>query len=406
MNPIPAAVLGSGPAAWSLAAALTVRGVDVVLIAPDPDARWPQTYGMWTYQWTAALAEMSGISEPFANTWDSVAVIGDREHSVGHSYGVLDNERVRLGFRRAAEATGRASVRVGTAVEIREAGETCTVTLAGGGSLQAMVVFDGTGAGSMFIEREAAPSAKHPVLQTAFGLKVRARNIPFSEETCVLMDWRGPNRVDASFLYALPFGGRRWLFEETSLARHGGLDPIELEKRLRGRLDELGVVIESEDGTESVSFPMDIPIPRHGQRVVPIGAAAALVHPATGYSIAASLRTALTLSAVVADSGSLNGREITEQCWRVLWSTDRRKARRLETYGLERMLTMDQKDTRLFFDTFFNLDPKQTAVYLRGDAGAAELSGVMWALFRKAPVRLQRRLATGNPLMLARSLLR
>ncbi len=405
MNPIPAVVLGSGPAAWSLTAALTGHGVDAVVVAPDPDAGWHQTYGMWTYQWTTAMAEVSGVSDPFATRWDSVAVVGDREHSVGRPYGVLDNERVRLGFRRAAEATGHVAVRVGTAVAIRDAGETCAVTLADGETLEARLVFDGTGSGSAFVARETASVPTPPVLQTAYGLKVRARSTPFKEDTCVLMDWRGPNRGDASFLYALSFGGGRWLFEETSLARRGGLDPTELEKRLRQRLDDLGVVIESEESTESVSFPMDVALPRHGQRVVPIGAAAALVHPATGYSIASSFRSALALATVVGDSGPLPGREITDRCWSVLWSPDRRKARRLETYGLERLLTMNQTDTRLFFDTFFKLDPAQTAIYLSGDAGAAQLSGVMWTLFRKAPVRLQRRLATGNPLMLVRSLL-
>ena len=403
MSVVPAVVLGSGPASWSLASALTDRGTDVLLIAPNPEASWPQTYGMWTYQWPLAMAQQSGIVNPFSRRWDSVMVIGDRPHEVGRPYGVLANERVRVGFRAAAELSGRLHTCPGAALGVEVADDACVIRLTDGTSVRARLVFDGTGANSKLIAREtAAPST---VEQTAFGITVRARTTPFSEDTCVLMDWRGPKRRSASFLYALPFGDGRWLFEETSLARRAGLGLGELETRLRERLDNLGVVIDEEEGTESVSFPMDLPMPRAGQRVVPIGAAAALLHPATGYSVAASFRSALALAEAVADSTALTTREASARCWAALWSTDRRKARRLETYGLERLLTMDQSDTRLFFDTFFTLDQKQTSVYLGGEAGVAELRRVMWSMFRKSPTRLQRRLATGNPVILARSLL-
>ncbi len=403
MSAIPAVVLGSGPASWSLAVALTDRGTDVLLIAPDPEASWPQTYGMWTYQWPVAMARQSGIANPFSRRWDSVVVIGDRPHDVGRAYGVLANERVRLGFRAAAELSGHLNTLPGAALGVEVADDACVVKLADGKTVRARLVFDGTGANSKLVARETtAPST---VEQTAFGLKVRARSTPLSEDTCVLMDWRGPKRRSASFLYALPFGGGRWLFEETSLARRAGLELGELETRLRERLDDRGVVIDEEEGTESVSFPMDLPMPRVGQRVIPIGAAAALLHPATGYSVAASFRSALALADAVADSTALTAREATARCWAALWSTDRRKARRLESYGLDRLLTMDQSDTRQFFDTFFALDQKQTAAYLGGEAGVAELRRVMWSMFRKSPTRLQRRLATGNPIILARSLL-
>ena len=67
---------------------------------------------------------------------------------------------------------------------------------------------------------------------------------------------------------------------------------------------------------------------------------------------------------------------------------------------------MNQADARSFFDSFFRLPVETTSAYLGGEAGATEIATVMWKVFRNASPRLQRRLASGNPLSLARSLLR
>jgi lycopene beta-cyclase len=405
MADYPIAILGSGPAALSLAAALVDRGLEVVLVAPNPDAPWTQTYGMWTDQWSVGLAQTMGLVDPFRQVWERVVAIGEREREVGRAYGVLHNQRLRERMRVGAESAGRLAVRKATVAAIEHDTTSSTIRLEKGRAIKAQLVFDGTGAQSPFVIREAASNV--PVLQTAFGRIVTASNVPFGVSTCVLMDWRGEQRRDASFLYALPYGDGRWLFEETSLGRRGGLSQRELETRLQTRLDALGIVIEEEHEIESVSFQMDTGLPTKGQRIVPIGAAAALVHPATGYSVAASLRAAVQLTDVTANglAGHTDPATIALECFDSLWPEDRRKARGLETYGLERLLTMDQIDTRAFFDTFFSLSPKQMAVYLGGNASTKELSAVMWSLFRKAPRRLQQRLATGNPLTLARSLL-
>ena len=154
---------------------------------------------------------------------------------------------------------------------------------------------------------------------------------------------------------------------------------------------------------------MDVPLPSRTQRTLGLGAAASLVHPATGYSVAASLRSAPRIAAAIAAQLNRPRADLDEaarEIWESLWSDDRVKARRLETYGLERVLTMDQSDLRSFFDSFFRLSPEVAATYLGGEAGSAEMASVMWKVFRNAGPRLQRRLATGNPLTLARSFLR
>jgi lycopene cyclase-like protein len=421
---VPAVVLGSGPAAYALAAALCLEGIECSLIAPHPNTSWPQTYSMWTDQFSEDVARICGSGDPWLHRWDRVLAIGQTEHAIGREYATIDNERLRLGLLDCAEATGNLRVITASVVSVepvagsRDQTDSAYVgevilTLSKGKPVRANLVFDGTGASSKFVQRDTVSGSSTPaVLQTAFGRTVSATNVPFNEGTCVLMDWRGANRTDASFLYALSFGDGRWLFEETSLAKRGGLPLSELERRLGSRLDELGIRIKKEHVVERVEFPMDVALPSRSQRIIGIGAAAALVHPATGYSIAASLRSAPRLAkqaaSILNDSSHIRGasQQPINKCAEVLWSDDRRRARGLETYGLQRLLAMDQVDTCAFFDTFFSLPTRQTIDYLSGEATSKELSAVMWNVFRRAPRRLQQRLATGNPLMLARALLR
>ena len=242
-------------------------------------------------------------------------------------------------------------------------------------------------------------------MQAAYGVIAEVDRAPYVSS--VLMDWTGPDRRDASFLYALDLGGR-WLLEETSLARNPALTPADLQARLHTRLSGMGVNLTAVLSEEQVLFPMDVALPILGQRTLAIGAAGALVHPATGYSVAASLRLAPHLAAclrVAFENPSADAQSLADAGWRAVWPTDRRKARKLESYGLERLLTMNQSETRGFFHTFFSLGPSVMSTYLGGDASSAELAAVMWKVFQKAPLRLRSRLASGNPLTLARTLL-
>ncbi len=400
---VSAAVLGSGPAALSTAAALSCAGVDTVLIAPSVEAPWLQTFSMWTDQWSPDVAELTGLANPWSRRWSRVMAFGEKTHHIDRAYGTLDNENVRRALLDRALASGCLTVLSDRVETIEHLDQHSELALGQGDTLSARLVFDGTGAGSSFVVREPQPDGE-PVLQTAFGRIVSASSVPFDDNSAVLMDWRGPRRSDPSFLYALGYGDGRWLFEETSLAHPGGLLQSELAIRLDKRLHDLGIVIEETHATEEVSFPMEVALPVKSQAVVGIGAAGALVHPATGYSVAASLRMAPRFARAVTNEGSDRAVAI-ERCAEVLWSADRRRARGLETYGLKRLLTMDQHDTQAFFDVFFSLSNSAAATYLGGEAGSKELSAVMWQVFRKSPRRLRQRLATGNPLVLAKSLL-
>lgn len=323
--------------------------------------------------------------------------IGDRLHEAGRAYVQIDNQRLLRLFSSRLAASG-GEVVVGSARSIVDG----RVELDGGGSSRRIdvdVVVDATGGTTPFVSRIAGGAARQ-AMQCAHGIVAEIEGMP-NPGAATLMDWTGPDRRDPSFLYALDYGGGTWLVEETSLAHRPGLADDELERRLRARLRMIGAHIISVQRIERVRFAMDSPMPVVPQPVVGVGAAASIVHPATGYSVAAALRMApLVADAIVASPG-----DRAVAAWAAVWPAERVAARRLETYGMERLLTMDQRLTRQFFDTFFTLGRSDQAAYLGGQASAKELAAVMWKVFAAAPMRLRRALATGNPLTLARSFL-
>ena len=74
-------------------------------------------------------------------------------------------------------------------------------------------------------------------------------------------------------------------------------------------------------------IPVGGPLPLGDQPVTAFGAAANLVHPATGYSIARSLREAPALAAEMAVilRRGLPVRETARQVWRALWPAEKRR---------------------------------------------------------------------------------
>jgi lycopene beta-cyclase len=408
------AVLGAGPAGWATAAACAAAGLRSALIAPTPLAVWRNTYGAWSDDLDPAVV---GLDVPVRSRWDRVHVVGARRHEVGRTYVQLDNAALldRLAGRFGDHGGELIDAAAQTVEPGSESGsEPASVGLERGRTVRARVVVDATGAGSPFIRREPEPAGRAPAMQCAHGIVAsidRGRSGP-EPGTATLMDWTGPDRRQPSFLYALDRGDGTWLLEETSLAGRPAMADDELERRLYDRLRAAGVRVTEVHEVERVRFRMDAPLPEVPQPVVAVGAAAAVVHPATGYSVAASLRLGPSVAAALSGpAGSAAGWSGPAGSagwsagWSAVWPDARRSARRLEAYGLERLLGMDQRLTRTFFDTFFTLDRADVATYLGGRADATELAAVMWRLFAAAPLRLRGALASGNPVRLARALL-
>ena len=145
--------------------------------------------------------------------------------------------------------------------------------------------------------------------QTAYGVVVDAATAAplVGPGEALFMDWRPDHGEPGwpTFLYAVPLGGDAVLLEETSLARRPGLPlaraappparPARPPRHHRRHADAR---------VERVRFPVDRP--RHATPgVLGFGAAAPLVHPATGFSVADALRLAPVVADALAHAAAL-----------------------------------------------------------------------------------------------------
>ncbi|WP_308163267.1 lycopene cyclase family protein, partial [Nocardia alni] len=148
------------------------------------------------------------------------------------------------------------------------------VRLSNGTVLRARRVIDARGLGR-------SPSRAE---QTAYGVVLQRDQ--WNE--AIFMDWRSDNGAPAdappSFLYAVPLSADTILLEETCLAGRPPLPITELRDRLHIRLRRRGIELDGTEPVERVRFPLEGGRPGGGR----FGAAGGLLHPATGYSIAAT----------------------------------------------------------------------------------------------------------------------
>jgi lycopene beta-cyclase len=231
----------------------------------------------------------------------------------------------------------------------------------------------------------ASPAAAH---QTASGVVVAERPPAYADDGVVLMDLRPlPGANAPTFCYVVPVAGG-WLVEETALAARPAMAHQRLDDRLRARVG--ADVVDAAAGRELVSIPMGGRLPDRRQPVVAFGAAAKLTHPATGYSMATSLRAAPRVAAAIADGGD------ARRVWDAVWPPGLRRTRRLQDYGLEVLLGMPTSELASFFDAFFDLPIDVWAPYLRVDSPPRAVVRAMTAVLRALPWSIRRRLVA-NP---------
>ncbi len=390
-------VVGDGPAGSALAAACARRAIDVVLVGDDQP--WRPTYGIWIDE----LDGVEGLGDVGAWTRrvTPISAYGERRHELARPYGVVDNEALRARLQTGVERL------VGRTVSTRTGVTHHSVAVTGGRRVRCRLIVLATG-------RSGDPDAiggRGPAWQTAFGA-VLAEPPPGELGRPTLMDFRPPaggtgaGPTAPTFAYALPVADG-WLVEETVLAARPAVDPVVLRRRLAARLGMTdGDLLERAVGSEVVAIPMGGPLPDRDQVIVRFGAAAGYVHPATGFSLSASLRAAPRVADAVGvalaehDDLAADARMV----WDAVWPAAARRTRALHDYGLERMIRFDGAGLREFFDRFFELPTEDWSAYLRVDAAPADVSRTMSRLFRSSSWPMRRRLASGNPLALARLL--
>jgi lycopene beta-cyclase len=373
-------VVGGGPAGMALAAACGRLGLVTGLLDPSPDRPWTATYGMWSREIPADLPA-SVVAARAAGR-----AIALTEHQLGWEYAVLDVPALHAHL--ADQLTG-VHVHAGRAVGSPRRG---TVALADGSELRAAVVVD---AGGRVRPLDPTRARRTPAEQTAYGLVIDAQAAaPLTGPgDALFMDWRADHGEAGwpTFLYAVPLGGGQVLVEETSLARRPGLPLSALRRRLHARLAHHGVRIPESARSEKVSFPLDQPR-HHGTDALGFGAAAPLIHPATGFSVAASLHLAPKVAAVLAAHLPDDPDAALAAAGHAVWPRAARAIHGFRLIGLEALLQMPSADVPSFFETFFSLPEAHRWTYLTARDDVRGTAVAMGHLFRLADGRLRRHL--------------
>lgn len=385
-------VLGLGPAGLAACAALAQRGLRVASLAPADALHWPAEYGAW-----ADALQSLGLEGAIGHRWPDTAVaLGDGEQRLlGRAYARLDKAALAEALRARCERGGVHWLR-GSAGGVIHDDACSAVRCRDGREHRARLVVDATGHRPALLRRRYAGQG----FQTAFGLTLDTDVCPWRADRAVLMDWGDehlpPEERRAgppTFLYAMPLAAGRLFVEETVLVGRPAVPVTTLERRLRLRLARLGIPAQRAVATERVWIPMGGPLPRPAERTVGFGAAAGMVHPATGYLLTRTLAAAPALADAVRDGlDRSTPAAAARAAWAALWPADRRRRHALFGFGMEGLLRLDAAATRDFFRSFWALPEPTWRGYLDDTLPARELTAAMGRLFLSATPRVRRSL--------------
>ena len=393
-----ALVLGSGPGALSIAAALANEGLNIEILSEQPpDEPWPFTYGIWGEE-----VDELGLSNLLEHRWiNTVSFFGEgdkdptsnKNQATKHNkdYGLFDKRKLQAYWLSQCD---KANIKwnKGTAIKLETNHLISTVTTSNGENLNARLIVDATGYKPVFIK---APDQGPVAVQTCYGIVGEFNSPPVEEGQFVLMDYRcdhlgSKERMEApTFLYAMDMGNGKYFLEETSLGLFPPVTIDVLKERLKKRLEHRGLKLKKLQHEEhGLYLPMNMPIPDLSQPVLGFGGSAAMVHPASGYMVGSLLRraplVAKAISSAMKDSDATPS-VIAQKGWEVLWPTELKKKQALYKFGLEKLMRFEDKQLRDFFIQFFSLPNKQWYGFLTNKLTLKELILAMWEMFKKSP---------------------
>ena len=413
-----------------MAAEIAKRGVAVTLVGVDGPL--VNNYGVWKDEFASL-----GMEDCLDAIWDDALCYfkEGKEVRVGRAYGRVCRRRLRAKLLESCIAAEGLSYHAGEVVALEEEGTgstSSTVTLADGTQLRSKsIILASGGAAGRFLKYE--DDAPQVAAQTAYGIEadVEGYEGAYDPDSMLFMDFRRhhsglydntalrqqsgkhPNGGDGlwgteaevpSFLYAMPLGNKRVFLEETCLVARPALPFAVLKRRLERRCAALGIRITKIHEEEWSYIPTGGPLPLPDQPWGAFGAAANLVHPATGYSLARSLREAPGVAEAVvkvlknkessggSGDGGSGAMAVSEAVWNALWNEERRRQASFHVFGMELLCTLNLEATSDFFTTFFNLPDNLWRGFLASNLSSTELLGFAMVTFAIAPLNIKSKL--------------
>ena len=421
------AVVGCGPAGVALASELGRRGAKVALVGPD--APFVNNYGVWLDEF-----QEIGMEDCLDQVWDSAVCYTreDKELEVKRPYARVCRKKLRDKLLQRCEETN-VTFLPSMVQKVEDGMHESRVVCVDGNQIRAKVVAVAAGAsGADLIQYEdEAEHALAVASQTAYGIECEVDSYPWPKDKMLFMDFRrhhtglwegaalrrreetshmaeqrqgqggmkvgdaagdthlwGTENEVPSFLYAMPMADGKVFLEETCLVARPGLPFDVLKRRLEGRLRAMNIKVTYLHDEEWSYIPMGGPLPCTAQQRIAFGAAAGLVHPATGYSIARSLKEAPAVAeALMAGLGQADAtaHTVTQCGWGVLWSGERKRQASFHIFGMELLAKLSLREINEFFETFFILPEKLWRGFLSSKLSSLELLGFALVFFAYAP---------------------
>ncbi|XP_072973736.1 lycopene epsilon cyclase, chloroplastic isoform X1 [Typha angustifolia] len=395
-------VIGCGPAGLSLAAESAKKGLSVGLIGPD--LPFTNNYGVWEDEFKDL-----GLESCIEHVWRDTIVYLDNDDPIliGRAYGRVDRDLLHEELLRRCCESG--VTYLNSKVErIIESSEGCSLVSCESDCMipcRLAIVASGAASGKLLEYEVGGPRVS---VQTAYGVEVEVENNPYDPSLMVFMDYRDyvkdkkscPEAEYPTFLYVMPMSSTRVFYEETCLASKDAMPFDLLKKKLMSRLEDMGVQILKVYEEEWSYIPVGGSLPNTDQKILAFGAAASMVHPATGYSVVRSLSEAPRYASVIANIlkkgnhsrqnllvGSIHSPSML--AWRTLWPQERKRQRAFFLFGLALILQLDIEGIRTFFQIFFRLPNWMWQGFLGSTLSSVDLILFASYMFAIAPNSLR-----------------
>ncbi|KAK8351430.1 hypothetical protein V6Z12_A05G032900 [Gossypium hirsutum] len=361
-NVLDLVVIGCGPAGLALAAESAKLGLNVGLIGPD--LPFTNNYGVWEDEFKDL-----GLERCIEHVWrDTIVYLDDdKPIMIGRAYGRVSRYLLHEELLRRCIESGvmYLNSKVETIVEATDGRNLVVCEHNRVVPCWLATVASGAASGKLLQYEVGGPRVS---VQTAYGVEVEVENNPYDPSLMVFMDYRDYAKQEVqsleaqypTFLYAMPMSSTRVFFEEWSYIPVGGS------------------------------------LPNTEQKNLAFGAAASMVHPATGYSVVRSLSEAPNYASVIANilkkdnsngllTSERNNWNISMQAWNTLWPEERKRQRSFFLFGLALILQLDIEGIRTFFHTFFRLPSWMWQGFLGSTLSSADLILFAFYMFVIAP---------------------
>ncbi|GFP87579.1 lycopene epsilon cyclase chloroplastic [Phtheirospermum japonicum] len=337
-NVLDLVVIGCGPAGLTLAAESAKLGLNVGLVGPD--LPFTNNYGVWEDEFKDL-----GLERCIDHVWRDTIVYLDENDPIfiGRAYGRVSRHLLHEELLKRCVESGVSYLN--TKVErVFEASSGHRLVKCEGNIVIPCRLAVASGASGKLLEYEVG--GPRVSVQTAYGVEVEVENNPYDPSLMVFMDYRDFMKcklecVEAqypTFLYTMPMpmSPTRVNFEETCLASKDAMPSELLKCKLMSRLETIGIRIIRTYEEEWSYIPVGGSLPNTEQKNLAFGAAASMVHPATGYSVVRSLSEAPNYASVIANIlkqshvknmlvSSRISDDISMQAWNALWPLERKR---------------------------------------------------------------------------------